>query len=145
MWWKGPKGEVPPFFNMPGGLCGIEPRMVLCFQGFRDRGIPLRDFVQATSTAAAKRYNLWPRKGSLRAGADADVVVIDPNRETVLSVANLHQNCDHNPFDGMRVRCAIDTVISRGTVLVSHGEFVGTIAARRGKFLARPPYPRPMV
>ena len=133
-------GSLPPFYAMPGGLAGIETRLLLTFHyGVVGRGVPLGRFVAFSAANAAKRYNLWPRKGALAKGADADVTIIDPARETLLSAKTLHQNCDHCPFEGLSAKCFVDTVLARGTVLVENGVFQGAVK-HTGVFLPRKPY-----
>lgn len=139
---SGPAGaQDPPFWMMPGGVAGLEARVLLAYEhGVVQRGLPLRDFVRCVSSEAARRYNLWPRKGSLQAGADADILVLDPHRETILSESTLHHNCDHCPFEGMRIHAAVDMVLARGDIVVANGQLVASQLNHRGRFLARPAY-----
>lgn len=140
--WFSPKDEndILPFYGMPGGVAGIETRLLLTYHyGVVERGMGLGRFVGVISANAAKRYNMWPQKGNLKVGADADVTIIDPKGETVLEAESLHQNCDHCPFEGMRVKCAVDTVLARGTVLVKDGVFQGGVE-HHGAFIARKGY-----
>lgn len=128
--------ELPAFNRMPGGAPGIETRVPLLFHyGVNEGKLSLNQFVNATSTAAAKLYGLYPRKGTLAPGADADIVLFDPTREVVISASTLHQNCDYTPYEGMCVRGWPRTVLWRGKVIVENGAFKGT--AGGGKYLKR--------
>jgi dihydropyrimidinase len=128
--------ELPPFNQIPGGAPGIETRLALTYHfGVNAGRLTLPQFVELTSTAAAKRYGLYPRKGALAPGADADLVLFDPGREVTLTAERLHQNTDYTPYEGMTVRGWPRTVISRGAVIVRDGVFVGSEG--RGRFLPR--------
>lgn len=128
--------ELPAFNQMPGGAPGIETRVPLMFHfGVNAGKLSLHQFVNVTSTAAAKLYGLYPRKGTLAPGADADVVLFDPTREVTIHAQSLHQNCDYTPYEGMRVRGWVHTVLVRGQVLVEAGQFVGKPGS--GKYLQR--------
>lgn len=128
--------ELPAFNRMPGGAPGIETRVPLLFHfGVNAGKLSLNQFVNVTSTAAAKLFGLYPRKGTLAPGADADIVLFDPTREVTLTAQALHQNCDYTPYEGMGVRGWARTVLSRGKVIVENGEFIGKPGA--GKYLKR--------
>jgi dihydropyrimidinase len=127
---------LPPFNRIPGGGPGIETRLPLLFHlGVNAGRLTLSQFVNVTSTAAARRFGLYPRKGSLAPGADADVVVWDPAREVELSAEGLHQNCDYTPYAGRRVRGWPEAVFSRGRPVVEGGAFTG--AAGAGRYVRR--------
>jgi dihydropyrimidinase len=102
--------------------------------GVNEGRLRLTEFVNVTSTAA-KRCGLYPRKGTIAPGADADLVLFDPSREVTISAETLHQNCDYTPYEGLRVKGWPRTVLSRGEVIVRDGEFVGK--AGRGVYLKR--------
>jgi dihydropyrimidinase len=124
------------FSQIPNGAPGIETRMALTFDGGVAAGrISVNRWVELTSTSPAKIFGLYPQKGTLAPGTDADIVVFDPNAETVLSYKTLHMNVDYNPYEGRRVRGATETVISRGEVIVEGGDFVGKPG--RGRFVKR--------
>jgi dihydropyrimidinase len=126
------------FSKIPNGAPGIETRMSLVFDGGVGPGyISLNRFVELTSTSPAKIFGLFPRKGTIAPGSDADIVVFDPNRTITLSCRTLHMNVDYNPYEGRQVTGATDTVLSRGRVIIEDGTFVG----RRGdgSFLKRAP------
>eukprot|EP01105_Mastigella_eilhardi_P011068 TRINITY_DN2553_c0_g1_i1.p1 TRINITY_DN2553_c0_g1~~TRINITY_DN2553_c0_g1_i1.p1 ORF type:complete len:524 (-),score=119.79 TRINITY_DN2553_c0_g1_i1:44-1615(-) len=130
---------TPSFFEMPGGVAGIETRMPLAYHyAVNVHKFPLPQFVRVTSTFAARRYGLYPQKGTLRAGADADIVVFDPHREVTITAAALHQNCDVCPFEGLHVQGWVDTVLVGGRVVVARGEATPALAAAHGRFLNRP-------
>jgi dihydropyrimidinase len=97
--------------------------------------IDLATFVDCASTQAARLFGLYPRKGTIAVGSDADVVVFDPNRERTFSVRNQHQRLDHNAFEGIAVSGAPSVVLSRGRVIVRDNAFVGNVGA--GRFLKR--------
>jgi dihydropyrimidinase len=127
----------PPFNQIPGGAPGIETRLPLLYHyGVNQGRLSLEQFVNLTSTAAARRYGLYPRKGAIAPGSDADLVLFDPRRAVTISVDSLHQNCDYTPYQGLRVQGWPRTVISRGQVIVRDEQFVA--APGRGQYLARP-------
>lgn len=118
--------EIPAFNTLPGGGPGIETRMLLTFHfGVNEKRISLNEFVARTSTNAAKLFKLYPHKGTLAPGADADVVLWDPEQEITIRADALHQNVDYTPYENWRVRGAPKTVLARGRVVVSEGRFVG--------------------
>jgi dihydropyrimidinase len=126
------------FSKIPNGAPGIETRMSLVFDGgVRSGKIGLNRFVELTSTSPAKIFGLFPRKGTVAPGSDADLVVFDPNRKVTLSAKTLHMKVDYNPYEGREVTGAADTVLSRGRVVVENGKFVGKAGA--GSFLKRSP------
>ena len=128
--------ELPAFNRIPGGGPGIETRLPLLYHhGVNQGRLTPNEFVALTSTNVARRFDLYPRKGSLAPGADADVVVWDPAREVVIRNAGLHQNCDATPYEGQTVRGYPTTVLRRGAVVVEDGLFVGQ--AGTGHFLER--------
>jgi dihydropyrimidinase len=97
--------------------------------------IGLNRFVELTSTAAAKLFGLFPRKGTVAVGSDADIVVFDPNEEMTISVATHHMNVDYSAYEGMKVKGVVKTVLSRGKVVIEDGKYTG--AAGDGRFLRR--------
>src|SRR5579871_6845861 len=126
------------FTQIPNGIPGIEERVNLLYTYGVKRGIlDLHRFVDAASTRAAKLFGLFPRKGTIAVGADADVVIYDPDYRGRISVAAQYSNCDYNGFEGMEIdgRPAIVTV--RGRVQVKEGKFVGERG--RGRLLKREP------
>jgi dihydropyrimidinase len=124
------------FSKIPNGAPGIETRMSLVYDGgVREGRITLNRFVELTSTSPAKIFGLFPRKGTIAPGSDADIVVFDPNRTFTLSARTLHMKVDYNPYEGRQVTGATDTVLSRGRLVIENGKFVGRAGA--GSFLKR--------
>jgi dihydropyrimidinase len=114
------------FSKIPNGAPGIETRMSLVFDGgVRSGRISLNRFVELTATSPAKLFGLFPRKGTIAPGSDADLVIFDPKRTTRLSVASLHMKVDYNPYEGREVTGVPETVLSRGRVIIDQGKFVG--------------------
>lgn len=111
-------------FGTPGGIPGIETRMPILFsEGVMKGRISLERFVDVTATAPARIMGLRD-KGSIEPGADADIVIIDPEQEKTLSVETLHQKVDYTPFEGMRVRGSPSHVWLRGMPMLADGVFV---------------------
>jgi dihydropyrimidinase len=126
------------FSKIPNGAPGIETRMSLVFDGgVRTGKISMNRYVELTSTSPAKIFGLFPRKGTIAPGSDADVVVFDPAKKQTLSAKTLHMKVDYNPYEGREVTGAAETVLSRGRVIVENGKFVGRAGA--GSFLKRNP------
>ena len=124
------------FSKIPNGAPGVENRMVLIYNGgVAENRISLNRFVELTSTAAAKMFGLFPRKGTIAVGSDADIVVLDPNAETVFGVDNEHMNVDYSTYEGWKCKGHVDTVIQRGNVVIENGEHKGK--AGDGRFLKR--------
>ena len=126
------------FSKIPNGAPGIETRMSLVHDGgVRTGKISLNRFVELTSASPARIFGLFPRKGTIAPGSDADIVVFDPNRKQTLSAKTLHMKVDYNPYEGREVTGVSETVLSRGKVVVENGKFVGKAGA--GSFLKRNP------
>ena len=124
------------FSKIPNGAPGIETRMSLVYDGgVRSGKISLNRFVELTSTSPAKIFGLFPRKGTIAPGSDADIVIFDPEKRVRLSVKTLHMKVDYNPYEGREVTGATETVISRGKVIVDNGQFTGR--AGMGSFIRR--------
>src|SRR3712207_6012445 len=114
------------FSKIPNGAPGVENRVPLIYQGgVGENRISLNRFVELTSTAAAKMFGLLPRKGTIAVGSDADIVIFDPEREQTLSVETHHMNVDYNTYEGKRIRRVVETVLSRGRVIIENGEYNG--------------------
>ncbi|MHB1517249.1 MAG: dihydropyrimidinase [Acidimicrobiales bacterium] len=123
------------FSKIPNGLPGVEHRMDLIFQGV-DRGeISLERWVDVTSTTPARMFGLFPRKGVIAPGSDADIVVYDPQRTQTFSASTHHMNVDYSAYEGVEVRGKVETVLSRGAVVIEGDRYLGTPGA--GQFLHR--------
>ena len=126
------------FTQIPNGIPGIEERVNLLYTYGVKRGrLDIHRFVDAASTRAAKLFGLFPRKGTIAVGSDADLVIYDPAYRGVLSAANQHSNCDYNGFEGMEIEGRPSVVTVRGRVQVRDGQFVGERG--RGRLLKREP------
>jgi dihydropyrimidinase len=126
------------FSKIPGGAPGIETRLSLLYDGgVRAGRLSLSRFVELTATNPAKIFGLYPRKGVVAAGSDADLVVWDPEREYTWSAATHHMRVDYNPYEGRVVKGVPELVLSRGRAVVADGAFVGRAGA--GRFLRRSP------
>ena len=124
------------FTKIPNGGPGVEHRMSLIYNGGVAQGrISVNRFVELTSTAAAKIFGLFPRKGTIAVGSDADIVIFDPDEEMTISAATHHMRVDYSCYEGMRVRGVAKTVLSRGEVVIEEGEYVGRRG--HGSFLKR--------
>ena len=124
------------FSKIPNGAPGVENRMALIYNGgVVENRVSLNRFVELTSTAAAKMFGIFPRKGTIAIGSDADIVIFDPDKEQTFSVQTHHMNVDYNAYEGKTVRGVCETVLSRGRVVIENGEFKGK--AGDGKFLKR--------
>src|SRR5678815_5163138 len=124
------------FTKIPNGAPGVENRVPLIYNGgVVENRISLNRFVELTSTAAAKMFGLFPKKGTIAVGSDADIVIFDPDKEQTLSVKTQHMNCDYNAYEGKKIKGVVETVLSRGKVVIDQGEFKGK--AGDGKFLKR--------
>src|SRR6202453_22565 len=127
------------FTKIPNGGPGIEHRLSLIFSGGVAGGrFSVNRFVQLVSTTPAKLFGLYPRKGTVAVGSDADLVIFDPNEEAVISVATHHMRVDYSMFEGQKVKGVAKIVLSRGRVLGENGKFVGK--AGSGEFIRRQVY-----
>src|SRR5215831_19234411 len=113
------------FAKIPNGMPGVETRLYLLWEGVRQGRISMNRFVEITSTAPAKIFGLYPRKGSMGVGADADLVVWDPEKKHTLSVKTLHMRVDYSPLEGREVTGFPSVVMQRGKVLAKDGKFLG--------------------
>jgi dihydropyrimidinase len=126
------------FRKVPNGLPGVEDRMDLLHDGGVVGGrITKERWVEVTSTAPAKLFGMYPRKGAVAVGSDADLVIYDPDRVRTISAATHHMAVDYSCYEGRRVTGAADVVLSRGSVVVRNGEFTGRKGA--GQFIKRAP------
>jgi dihydropyrimidinase len=126
------------FTKIPNGIPSIQDRIHLLYtHGVANRRVDLHRFVQVASTQAAKLFGLFPRKGAIQPGADADLVLFDPNYRGVISARTQQMNVDYSAFEGWPIQGRVDVVTVRGKVQVRDGEFVG--ATNHGRMLQREP------
>jgi len=124
------------FSKIPNGMPGVEPRMELIYQaGVAEGRISLNRWVELCSTAPAKMFGLYPQKGTIAVGSDADIVIFDPNKAKTISVENQHMRVDYSAYEGWEVSGTVDTVLSRGRKIVADGEYLGDKS--HGRYLAR--------
>ena len=124
------------FSKIPNGGPGVEHRMSLVYNGGVAQGrISLNRFVEITSTNAARIFGLFPKKGTIAVGSDADLVIFDPEEEMTLSAATHHMRVDYSCYEGMRVKGVTKTVLSRGEMVIDEGQYVGRKG--HGSFLKR--------
>jgi dihydropyrimidinase len=124
------------FVSIPNGISGIEDRVNLLYTyGVRRGRLDMDRFVDAASTRAAKLFGLFPRKGAIAVGGDADIVVYDPSYRGVISAKSQHTNNDYNGFEGMEIEGRPTVVTVRGKVQARDGQFVGERG--RGRLLKR--------
>ena len=130
---------IDDFSKIPNGGPGVENRMSLVYNGGVNSGrISLNKFVELTSTAAAKTFGLFPKKGTIAVGSDADIVIFDPHRKETISINNActhHMRVDYNAYEGFEVTGFTETVLSRGKVIIKDCDYVGQKGD--GQFLKR--------
>jgi dihydropyrimidinase len=127
--------KLEDFTGLPYGLAGIELRLPLLLSEGLRRGLPIQRLTQLAATRPAQLFGLYPRKGAISPGADADLVVWDPRPEWKVKASALHDGVGDSPYSGMTVRGAIRFVLLRGTVLVANGRWVAPAA--RGRYLSQ--------
>jgi len=127
---------IGDFSKIPNGIGGVEHRLDLLYQGVVDGHISLERWVELCSTTPARMFGLYGRKGVIEPGADADVVVYDPNGHTSIGVGKTHHmNMDHSAWEGFEIQGKVDTVLSRGSVVVQDNQYLGRPG--HGRFLPR--------
>jgi dihydropyrimidinase len=127
---------VGDFRRIPNGAPGVEHRLPMLYgHGVRAGRLSLERFVEVVSTEPARRFGLYPRKGVIRRGADADLVVIDSDAASVVMAGSMSQNCDYTPYERWHVPGRVDEVYLRGELIARRGRFVGR--HDYGKFLSR--------
>lgn len=122
------------FSKIPNGVPGVEHRMDLLYQGVLQGKLNLSRWVEVTATAPARMFGMYPQKGSLQPGADADIVIYDPDARWTISAATHHMSIDYSCYEGMEVSGQVDTVLLRGSVVLDKRAYVGTPS---GRFVAR--------
>ncbi|WP_240376849.1 dihydropyrimidinase [Bacillus piscicola] len=127
---------IDDFTKIPNGGPLIEDRFSIMFsEGVRKGRISINQFVDLVSTRTAKLFGMFPKKGTIAVGSDADIVIFDPNAERTISAETHHMNVDYNPFEGMKVTGEPISVLSRGEFVIREKEFVGKPG--RGQFMKR--------
>ena len=124
------------FTKIPNGAPGIENRMELMFsEGVLKNKISLNKFVEVTSSNSAKIFGMYPQKGTIAVGSDADIVILDPNEKHTISAKTHHMNCDYSSFEGMEVTGKCKTIILRGKVAVDDNKLL--VDKGYGKYIRR--------
>ena len=123
------------FSKIPNGIGSVEHRMDLLYQGVVTGEISLARWVELASTTPARMFGLYPRKGVVAPGSDADIVLYDPNGSTDISAKTHHMNMDHSAYEGIHVDGHVETVISRGRVVIEGNSFTGAVG--HGQYLRR--------
>ncbi|MGH9303535.1 MAG: dihydropyrimidinase [Acidimicrobiales bacterium] len=126
---------IGDFTKIPNGLPGVEHRMDLIYQGVLAGEITLQRWVEVTSTNPAKMFGLFPKKGAIAPGSDADIVIYDPRAHHVISASTHHMAVDYSCYEGMQLTGGVDTVFSRGEVVIDKASYTGT--AGHGRFVPR--------
>jgi dihydropyrimidinase len=127
---------IGDFSKIPNGIGSVEHRMELLYQGVVNGEITLERWVETCCTTPARMFGMYPRKGIIAPGADADVLVWDPNGHTSIGYGKKHHmNMDHSAWEGFEVDGKVDTVLSRGRVIVSDDTFKG--ATGHGQYIKR--------
>lgn len=127
------------FRLIPNGTAGIENRMeVLWHHGVNKGRLTMNEFVAVTSSNAAKIFNIFPRKGSISVGADADIVVWDPEATKTISAKTHYQNIDYNIFEGMKVKGGASHTISNGEIRFAAGKL--DVKRGSGNYIKRPAF-----
>lgn len=128
------------FTKIPNGTAGVEDRLaVLWHHGVNTGKLTMSEFVAVTSANTAKIFNIYPRKGTVSVGADADLVVWDPEATKTISAKTHHQNIDYNIFEGMTVKGVPSHTVSAGEVVYADGQL--NVERGRGNYINRPPFP----
>ena len=125
------------FSKIPNGAPGIENRLMLLYDGVRQGRISLNRFVELVSTSPAKIFGLYPKKGTIAVGTDADLIVWDPKRAFTITAKTHRMKVDYNPYEGRKVTGIPETVLVRGAVQVRDAKFIGK--TNTGKFIRRQP------
>ena len=120
---KQKEANLNDFTSVPGGLAGVETRLPLVYtEGVVKGRLSLNRFVQVWATEPAKVFGLYPQKGIIAVGSDADLVILDPEQKSVLRASDLHMNSDCLPFEGSEVLGMPMTTILRGEVIIEQGQ-----------------------
>jgi dihydropyrimidinase len=132
------------FTKIPNGVNGIEDRLSIVWtKGVKEGILSVSDFVRVTSTSAAQIFNMYPRKGIIEEGADADLVIWDGEKERIISKSTHHQAVDFNIFEGMKVYGEAVMTMSGGKVKWQNGEFTSDLKPGSGRYIERKPFGYP--
>ncbi|MCW5960235.1 MAG: dihydropyrimidinase [Pyrinomonadaceae bacterium] len=124
------------FSKIPNGAPGVEYRMELIYNGgVVENRISLNRFVELTSTAAAKMFGMFPKKGAIAVGSDADIVIFDTEKEHIFTLEAQHMNVDYCAYEGKTIKGKVETVLSRGRVVIENGECL--VDKGSGQFIKR--------
>ncbi len=124
------------FSKIPNGAPGVEYRMELIYNGgVVENRISLNRFVELTSTAAAKMFGMFPKKGTIAVGSDADIVIFDTEQEHTFTLEAQHMNVDYCAYEGKKIKGKVETVLSRGRVVIENGECL--VEKGSGEFIKR--------
>lgn len=124
------------FTKIPNGAPGVEDRLAVVYQSaVVERGFTLSQWVNLCSTASAKMFGMYPKKGTIAVGSDADIVIWDPKKSHVRSAKTHHSNCDYNAYEGMKIDGSVETVLSRGKTIIENQKYVGNPGD--GEFIKR--------
>jgi dihydropyrimidinase len=134
------KFGLESFDRIPNGAPGVETLLpLLLSEGVGKGRLTIERLVEVVSTEPAKLFGLYPRKGAIMPGSDADMVIVDPDKEVVLSAETLHTNLDYTLYEGYVLKGYPVTTISKGKIICSNGRFFG--APGEGKFIRRSKIP----
>lgn len=134
--WEQKKMGKDDFSKIPNGHPAIEHRMEFLYsEGVHQGKLSLTKYVEVSSTNAAKIFGMYPRKGTIAIGSDADIVIFDPKKEHVISVDTHHMNCDYSGYEGQKVTGKTETVILRGKIAIENGDC--KLVAGHGQFIPR--------
>ena len=135
---KQASGDHAPFNKVPNGMPGLETRLPILFsEGVNKGRIDIHRFVALAATNAAKIYGLFPQKGTIAVGSDADLVLWDPVREVIITKDILHDTMDYTPYEGMKITGWPVTTLSRGEIIWANGAI--SASPGRGRFVRRQP------
>jgi dihydropyrimidinase len=126
---------IGDFSKIPNGIGSVEHRVDLLYQGVVDGKLSLARWVETIATTPARMFGMYPKKGIIAPGSDADIVLYDPSARTRISVETHHMNMDHSAWEGYEIAGKVDTVLSRGTVIVAGDQYYGR--AGHGQFVQR--------
>lgn len=124
------------FSKCPGGAPGVEARIPLIFsKAVVDKGMSLNQFSRLVSENPARIMGIYPEKGIIAPGSDADIIIIDPKKEVIINHKLLHENVDYTPYEGVSVKGWPVITLVRGKMIMKNGEFLGTRGY--GRFIKR--------